>query len=562
MSKNKQSKEHRVVVDFKQMMAENQQLYKDDVAFLKSLGKNQYEEVTYDAYVSQVNAVGTALIERGYEDAFIGVIGPNSYEWCVAYMAAFNGNNVVVPIDKELNEDEIEYIVNEASVKVLFYDSKQQEKINAIKKRNTSIDTYICLNDDSDIKLSKIIAQGEKLIKKGNTKYKDIIIDPEELSVLLFTSGTTGTAKGVMLNHRNLAMEMHGISRIIGIDNDSRSFSVLPLHHTFESTCGFLSMMYCGGTMGFCEGLRQFADNVVKIKPTIMLVVPLILEGLHTKIFKAANAKTVTKIAFKILLFIAPVLSFSTRKKLFSSVHDSLGGELKYFITGASAISVKVSRDLDKMGIKVLQGYGLTETAPIALGNSEFNYKHGALGVPFPGVKIKLNDLDENGIGEIMIKGNNVMMGYYNNEVATNEAIKDGWFYSGDLAKVDKDGFYFMTGRKKNLIITKTGENVFPEELEAVLNENQFIFESMVSGTEQDVTKEDFIQAHIVPNIEKIKEAFGKLPSKDEIKKFIEDEIKIINKKLPTFKKIKKIIIRDEEFEKTTTKKIKRHKNK
>lgn len=562
MSKNKQIKEHRVVVDFKQMMAENQQLYKDDIAFLKSLGKNQYEEVTYDAYVSQVNAVGTALIERGFEDSFIGVIGPNSYEWCVAYMAAFNGKNVVVPIDKELNEDEIEYIINEATVKVLFYDSKQQEKINAIKKRNTSIDTYICFNDDSDIKLSEIIDQGKKLIEKGNTKYTDIVINPEELSVLLFTSGTTGTAKGVMLNHRNLAMEMHGIARIIGIDNDSRSFSVLPLHHTFESTCGFLSMMYCGGTMGFCEGLRQFADNVVKIKPTIMLVVPLILEGLHTKIFKAANAKTVTKIAFKILLFIAPILSFSTRKKLFSSVHDSLGGEIKYFITGASAISVKVSRDLDKMGIKVLQGYGLTETAPIALGNSEFNYKHGALGIPFPGVEIKLDDLDENGIGEIMIKGANVMMGYFNNELATNEAIEDGWFHSGDLAKVDKDGFYFMTGRKKNLIITKTGENVFPEELEAVLNENQFIFESMVSGTEQDITKEDFIQAHIVPNIDKIKETFGKLPSKDEIKKFIEDEIKIINKKLPTFKKIKKIIIRDEEFEKTTTKKIKRHKNK
>ncbi len=562
MSKNKQNKEHRVIVDFKHMMTENQQLYKNDIAFLKNLGKNKFEEITYDTYVSQVDAVGTALIKRGYGDTFIGVIGPNSYEWCVAYMAAFNGKNVVVPIDKELSADEIEYIVKEANVKVLFYDSKQQEKINEIKKRNTFIETYICLDKDIDIPLATIIDQGSKLIKNGNTTYKDIVIDPEELSVLLFTSGTTGMAKGVMLNHRNLAMEMHGIARIIGIDRESRSFSVLPLHHTFESTCGFLSMMYCGGTMGFCEGLRQFADNIVEIKPTIMLVVPLILEGLHTKIFKAANAKTVTKIAFKILLFIAPILSFPTRKKLFSSVHNSLGGEVKYFITGASAISVKVSKDFDKMGIKVLQGYGLTETSPIALGNSEFNYKHGALGVPFPGVEIRLEDIDENGIGEIMIKGSNVMMGYYNNELATNEAIEDGWFHSGDLARVDKDGFYFMTGRKKNLIITKTGKNIFPEELEAVLNENQFIFESMVSGTEEDVTKEDFIQAHIVPNIDKIKEAFGKLPSKDEIKKFIEDEIKIINKKLPTFKKIKRIIIRDEEFEKTTTKKIKRHKNK
>lgn len=562
MKKNNQNKEHRIIIDFKQMMAENQQLYKEDIAFLKNLGKNKFEEITYDTYVSQVDAVGTALVKRGYQDAFIGVIGPNSYEWCVAYMAAFNGKSIVVPIDKELNENEIEYIVKESTVKVLFYDSKQEKKITELKKRNTFIEIYICLDKNTDIPLATIIDQGSKLIKDGDTTYKDIVIDPEELSVLLFTSGTTGTAKGVMLNQRNLVAEMNGISRIIDINSNSRSFSVLPLHHTFESTCGFLSMMYCGGTMGFLEGLRQFADNIVIVKPTIMSVVPLILEGLHTKIFKAANAKTVTKIAFKILLFIAPALSFSTRKKLFSSVHDSLGGEIKYFITGASAISVEVSRNFEKMGIKVLQGYGLTETSPISIGNSEFNYKHGALGVPFPGVEIKLDDLDENNIGEIMIKGPNVMMGYYNNEQATKESIENGWFHSGDLAKVDKDGFYFMTGRKKNLIITKTGENVFPEELEAILNESQFIFESMVSGTEEDITKEDFIQAHIVPNIDRIKEVLGKLPSKNEIKKFIEDEIKMINKKLPTFKKIKRIIIRDKEFEKTTTKKIKRHENK
>ncbi|MBN2853638.1 MAG: AMP-binding protein [Clostridia bacterium] len=559
MKKNNE-KSYREVVDFKTMMTENKTLYKDEVAFLVK-GTEKYEEITYDTFCKHVDALGTALIDMGYKDQFIGVIGQNTYEWCVTYMAVLNGAGVIVPIDKELNVDEIDYIVNESKVKVLFYQGKYQKKIDELKKKNTLIEKFICTDEDKDIPFNEVIELGEELMKKGNTAYLDVVIEPDVLKVLLFTSGTTGTAKGVMLCHKNLAAQMYGIARIISLSKEDTSFSVLPIHHTFESTCGFLSMMYCGGTVGFCEGLRQFADNIVEVKPTIMSVVPLILEGLHTKIFKTANSKPVTKIAFKVLLFIAPVLSFKMRKKLFHSVHDSLGGKLKTFISGASAISEKVSRDFTKMGIKVLQGYGLTETSPISIGNQQYNYKHGALGLPFPGVEIKLDQVDERGIGEIMIKGDNVMLGYFNNEKATNEVMTDGWFHSGDLARVDKDGFYFMTGRKKNLIITKTGKNVFPEELESVLNENQFIFESMVTGSEEDITKETFIQAHIVPNIEKIKEVFGKLPSGEEIKKFIEDEIKIINKKLPSFKKIKKIIIREDEFEKTTTKKIKRHKN-
>jgi len=561
MKKNEKVQEYREIIDFKQMMAENKIIYKNEVAFLKSLGNNKYEKVTYDTYTDHVNAIGSALLDMGYKDAFIGVMGLNSYEWCVTYMAVFNGTGVIVPIDKELNVDEIEYIANESKIKVLFYQKKHKEKINGIKERNTFIEKYVCMDDDTDIEFYNLLDKGKKILE-NDTSYLDIAIDVDELRVLLFTSGTTGTAKGVMLCHRNLVAQMYGISRIIALSKDDVAFSVLPIHHTFESTCGFLAMMYCGGTLGFCEGLKQFANNIVTIKPTIMAVVPLILEGLHTKIFKKANSKFATKIAFKILLFIAPILSFKTRKKLFHAVHDSLGGHIKNFISGASAISVKVSKDFEKMGIRVLQGYGLTETSPISLGNREYNYRHGALGMEFPGVKVKLSDVDEKGIGEILIKGDNVMLGYFNNEEATNEVIKDGWFYSGDLARVEKDGFYYMTGRKKNLIITKTGKNIFPEELEAVLNENQFIFESMVTGSEEDVTKEDYIQAHLVPHVDKIKEVFGRLPSKEEMRKFMEEEIKKINKKLPAFKKIKKIVVRDKEFEKTTTKKIKRHKNK
>ena len=561
MKKNYIYNEQRKIVDLKQMMTENRTLFKDEVAFMQVSNK-KYENITYETYCNHIDELGTKLIDMGYLNEFIGVIGQNSYEWCVTYMSVLGGTGVIVPIDKELNADEIEYIVKESKVKVLFYQGKYKEKIDKVKKKNTLIEKYVCLDEDYDIKFYDLIDSGKKLLKAGDKRYLEAIIDPEELRILLFTSGTTGTSKGVMLCHRNLITELYGVGQIITLDKSTTSFSVLPIHHTFESTCGFLCMMYCGGKVGFCEGLKQFANNIIEVKPTIMSVVPLIVEGLHTKIFKTVNKKVVTKVIFKILMFLAPIMSYKVRKKVFGSVHKSLGGRLKYFISGASALNEKVSRDFDKMGIKVLQGYGLTETSPISIGNKEFNYKHGALGVVFPGCEIKLDDLDEEGIGEILIKGDNVMLGYFNNEKATNEVFRDGWFCSGDLARVDKDGFYFMTGRKKNIIITKTGENIFPEELEAVLNENQFIFESLVTGSEKDVTKEDHINAHIVPNIDKIKEAFGKLPSKEEIKNFIEKEIKIINKKLPSFKKIKKIVIRDKEFEKTTTKKIKRHMNK
>jgi len=561
MKKNYVYNEPRDIKDLKQMMSENKTLFKDDVAFKRVVNK-KYESITYETYCNHLDALGTAILDMGYNNEFVGVIGQNTYEWCVTYLAVVNGTGVIVPIDKELNVDEINYIANESKIKILFYQGKYKEKIDKLKKINKLIEKYVCMDEQYDVKFYDLIKNGEKLLKDGNKKYLEAPIDPDELRILLFTSGTTGTSKGVMLCHRNLIAELYGVERIITLDKTVCSFSVLPIHHTFESTCGFLCMMYAGASVGFCEGLKQFADNIIEVKPTIISVVPLIVEGLHTKIYKTVNKKKVTKIAFSILMFLAPIMSFKLRKKVFASVHNSLGGKIKYFISGASALNERVSRDFEKMGIKVLQGYGLTETSPISIGNKEYNYKHGALGVVFPGCEIKLDNVDEKGIGEILIKGDNVMLGYFKNEQATKEVFKDGWFCSGDLARVDKDGFYFMTGRKKNIIITKTGKNIFPEELEAILNDNKFIFESLVTGSEKDITKADHIKAQIVPNMDKVKEVFGKIPSKDEIRKFFEKEIKVINSKLPNFKKIKRIVIRDKEFEKTTTKKIKRHKNK
>ena len=522
----------------------------------------EYKGTTFNDFYTDINSLGTKLYNLGLKNAFIGIIGENRYEWCVTYLAVVNGTGVVVPLDKELGTKELIYLANESKLKMIVYSKKYRSKIEEVKQNCESLEHLVCMDEivSGELAFNSLISDGRELMEKGKTDFLNADIDPFEMRMLLFTSGTTGVSKGVMLNHNNIITNVLANRTILNITSDDLSLSILPIHHTFECTCGFLTMIASGGTVAFCEGLKYIAQNIRETKPSILIVVPLILEGVYNKIMKKVSVSFVKKTIFKMLLGISSLLSIKARRKLFSSVHDSLGGRIHHVICGASALSPKISKTFERMGLIVLQGYGLTESSPCAAGNREMFFKHGTLGLPMPGVELKIDEPDKDGIGEILIKGPNIMMGYYNNPEATAEAIKDGWLYSGDYGRVDKDGFYIMTGRKKNLIITKTGKNIFPEELEEYLNDSPFILESVVSGSEKDITKEDFIHAHIVPNIEKIKENLsGKLPSLEEIKKVISDEVKKINKKLPVFKRIKNFHIRDKEFEKTTTKKIKRH---
>ncbi len=547
--------------DLNEMLTRISSRYPDKNAFLRKVD-GEYKGITFSKFISDVNALGTNFVNRGLKNSFIGVIGENRYEWATTYLSVVNGTGVIVPLDKELSTKELTYLANEAELKMIVYSTKYRDKISEVKKNCDSLEYLVCMDEaiEGELAFLDLIHEGEELVKAGIREFLDAKIDPEKLSMLLFTSGTTGVSKGVMLNHRNISTNILANHSILKLGPDDLSLSMLPIHHTFECTCGFLTIIAAGGTMAFCEGLKYIGQNIKETKPTILVVVPLILEGVYNKIMKKASASFIKKIIFNALLGIGSILSLKARRKIFSSVHESLGGRIHHVICGASALSPQISKAFEKMGVIILQGYGLTESSPCAAGNREMNFKHGALGLPMPGVELKIDQPDKDGIGEILIKGPNVMMGYYNNPEATAEAIKDGWLYSGDYGRVDKDGFYIMTGRKKNLIITKTGKNIFPEELEEYLNDSPFILESVVSGSEKDITKEDFIHAHIVPNIEKIKERFsGKLPSMDEIKKVISEEIKKINKKLPVFKRIKNFHIRDKEFEKTTTKKIKRH---
>ena len=395
------------------------------------------------------------------------------------------------------------------------------------------------------------------MISSGDNSFKKIQINPDEMRVLLFTSGTTGNSKAVMLSHKNICSNIISIASIVKVDNTTSVLSILPLHHTYECTLGFLLVLYGGGNISYCEGLRYITKNIQEFKPTFILCVPLLLENVYKKIIKTLSGslpKKYTQNKENIIEGLPFYLKAIVKRK----VKKSLGGKIKTFIVGAAAIKPEIVTDFFKLGIKVLQGYGLTECSPLVAGNNDFYYKAKSCGMPIPNVEYKINEPNKEGIGEIIVKGPNVMLGYYENEEATNKVLKKGWFYTGDLGYIDEDEFLYISGRSKNMILTKNGENIYPEEIENILNEDDLIEESLVIGASNG--KDDVqVKAKIFPNMEAIKEYFGnKIPTKEDITKIINEKVKKINEKLPNFKHIKSFKIMDEDFERTTTNKVKR----
>ena len=418
-------------------------------------------------------------------------------------------------------------------------------------------------DDDNVLSFRELIKKGIELIKKGDKKYVDAKIDPEVMAALFFTSGTTDLAKGVMLSHKNLVSDVVLSTSVFEVHPEDRVLSILPMHHTYECTCGFLVMIYSGVCISFCEGLKHIVPNLKEVKPTILLVVPLLLENMYNKIW--ANIKK-NNLEFKVKMgmAISNVLSkfnINVKKKLFGQILDTFGGELRVAIAGGAAVDPKVLKGLRAFGISTLQGYGLTESSPIAALNQLENYRDASIGLPLPEVYIDIYEPDENGIGEIRLKGPTVMMGYYEDEEQTNKVLKDGFFYTGDIGYMDKDGFFYITGRKKNVIVTKNGKNIFPEEVELYLNRSPYILESIVIG--KDNKDEDIeVYAIIVPNMEEIAKLLNKENvEKEEIRDIIDKEVKKVNKQMPPYKVVRDFEIRETEFEKTTTKKIKRSAN-
>ena len=551
--------------DLKDMLKKSGEKYGDRPAYMLLTDKEGvYKEVTHKEFRDQVNYLGTKLIDMGLKGKRIAVIGENRYEWGVAYLSIVTGTGIVVPLDKALPENEIESLILRSEVEAIFYTNKYDEIMNRLKRQgNTKIQYYISMdlrnNENEFYSFEQLIQEGKKLLDSGNTKFIDANINPEEMQIMLFTSGTTSMSKAVALSHKNIVSNLMDIAATIELNEKDVMLSFLPLHHTFESTVGFLYPISKGCKIAFCTGIRHIAENIKEYKITAMISVPALFEGIYKQVKKGIQKQgkweTVQK-GIKISNFLRK-FGIDIRNKIFHEIHEKLGEDLRLFVAGGASLDPEIEKGFIDLGFCMYQGYGLTETSPVVAAEDDKYRRLGSIGKAFPSVDAKIFEPNEDGIGELIVKAPTVMLGYYNNEEATKEAIdENGWFHTGDLARIDKDGYIFITGRKKYVIVLQNGKNIFPEELEALINKIEGIKESFVYGKPDG---NDYkICAKIVYDKDLMKEIYG-VEAEEEIKNTIWNEVKKINKTMPAYKYIREIITTDKELIKTTTQKIKRH---
>lgn len=535
--------------------------------------KEPYKVTTYKEFGEDVFGLGTALINiLNLEDKRVLIIGETQYDWYVSYMAMLCGVGIAVPTDKELPLNELENIVKRSRASAIIYSPKKEEDIKKIKEQIPEVEYFIEMKSEKplnkkDVGIKSLIELGNNIIKSGNNDFEKIEIDPEEFKILFFTSGTTSNSKGVMLCNRNLAENINAVTAYVKVYPTDRLFSVLPLHHCYESTIGFLYPIAVGASVAVCEGLRYIVPNLQEAHPTAILTVPLLVENLYKKINeKIVKSKKDKLISTMITLTNAlKTTGIDVKRKVFKEIYDNLGGSLRIVVSAAAPIDKKVGNWLEDIGITFLQGYGLTETAPISALTPEYKTCVGSVGKPIIQADIKIQNPNENGEGEILIKTPTLMLGYYEDEEATKKVIdEEGYFNSGDIGYIDEEGYVYITGRSKNVIVTQNGKNIYPEEIEMMLEKVEEVKECMVYGKQPDENskkeeKELIITAKVLPDYQKIEEIHGKISEK-EIYDILWKNIKEINKKLTSYKAIKCLEIKEGEFEKTSTMKIKRYK--
>ncbi len=536
--------------------------YPDNIAFKikeKKDGKTKYINITYKKMQKDIFALGTAINCMTKKEKRVAIIGKNCYPWILTYLSTIYGNNIVIPLDKGLPDEEIKDLIKRSKANIIVFEDKYigiMEQMQEEKWGDT--EHFICMEENNKFKtLKQLMEMGKKEFKKGNKKIMSTKIDDKKMSSIIFTSGTTSLAKGVMLSQYNIASNINSLQKVISIYDTDVNMAFLPFHHTFGST-GIMLFLSKGATNVFCDGLRYIQSNLIEYKVSIFVCVPLLLEAMYKKIMqeiKKQNKEKIVKFGIKLSKFLLK-FKIDIRRKLFKDIINQLGGSIRYIVSGASSIDKKVAEGFNNFGMTTVQGYGLTETSPVLTAETERTIRYGSIGHPIPDVEIKIENKNEEGIGEIVAKGPNVMLGYYENEEETNKVLKDGWFYTGDLAYEDKDGYIYIAGRKKNVIVLKNGKNVYPEELELLINNLPYVSESMVFGKEKD---DDFIvSAKIVYNKEYVQETYKDI-SEEELKEKIWNDIKEINKRLTTYKHIKNLIITDEPMVKTSTAKVKRY---
>lgn len=552
---------------FRELLTQSMAVYGNSPAFKVKNSVGQIVDISYDRFHDDVFSLGTALLSLGLQGERIAVAGANSYKWCLSYMAVTCGAGVVVPTDKELPFADIKSILEVSETKAIIFDKKFGKKILTHRDELPEGMIFISMDiaeDDGDIlSLDSLVKQGEKLINEGNEDYINLTPDADKLAVLLFTSGTTGMSKAVMLSARNICSDIMSIMGIVKINKGERIMSLLPIHHTYECTVTFLCCIYGGVSICFCEGLRYITKNLQEYKPNILIVVPRVIELFYARIQKALEKEKGAKLKIGIASKLAKAtkkFGVDTSDLFFGKIKEAFGGSIRLIISGAAGIDPTIIENMNKYGIQTFQGYGLTECSPIVICNSDKDSKHASIGRPLPGVEAKLINCDENGIGELCIKGPMVMLGYFKNAEATNAVFDyDGWFHTGDLARVDKDGFYYICGRSKNVIVTSNGKNVYPEELEALLMKETAVKECMVVEAKDDKDN-TVVKARIFPDVQALSQENGnRILSEKEINDMVTDAVHKVNDQVVSYKAIKSIEVMEKEFEKTTTAKIKRN---
>lgn len=555
----------------KETFINSMEKYAENTLFLEKLDhKEPYTEFKYKRFCDDVINFGTGLTKYlNLKDERLVIISQTTYGWYVSYMAALCGAGIAVPLDKELPVNEIENLIKRSRASAVIYSTKLKDQIDKVKDSVPMVKYFIQMNSNNKVKgrdvgMNHVMEEGKKIVQNGDNSFINLEIDPDEFKVLFFTSGTTSQSKGVMICNRNLASNVNACSAYVDLRESDRLFSVLPLHHSYESTIGFLYPFALGGSIAICEGLKHILPNMKEAQPTAVLAVPILVENIHKNVNKSIEKSGKSAIVNSMIHVTNAIktVGIDLKRRVFKEILDNFGGKLRIIVSAAAPIDKKVGKWVQDIGITFLQGYGLTETSPISALTPDYDTKVGSVGKAVNCAELKINNPNENGEGEVFIKSETLMLGYYEDEEATKAVVtEDGWFNSGDVGYLDKEGFLYITGRSKNVIVTQNGKNIYPEEVEMLLKKHTEIKECLVYGKKQEDSKELIITARVLPNIPELEEKLGKDNlSDDEIYDNIWQIVKEVNKELTSYKAVKKLEIKNGDFEMTTTMKIKRYK--